>query len=83
MDVLLKVKGTSLRIFHERLLIMYSCSFSSAAFLGSGIANVIGFLSFLPRGLWVMVVACIGSLPRLFTVAEFFASRSEAQIQHY
>ena len=50
-EVLLKVKGTSFRIFHERLSMMYSWSLSSALFLGIGIENFIGFFSFLPRGL--------------------------------
>jgi hypothetical protein len=35
----------------------------------------------LPRGLWVMVIACIGFAPVCFTLAEFFASRSEAHTQ--
>lgn len=63
-NALLKVKGTSLRIFHERLLMMYSWSFSSAVAYGD-------------RLHWFAPVPC------LFTLAEFFASRSEAQIQRF
>ena len=57
-DSFAKAKGTSAGIFQLRLLIMYCWSFSSAADWGSGIESAIGFLSFFPRGLWVIVTAC-------------------------
>ena len=81
-ELLLKVNGTRLGIFQDRLLITYSLSFSSASDCVSGSMSDIGALSFLPRGLCVMVTACNAFSPCCWFL-EFFASLTEAHTQKY